>query len=88
MCCSPYHWGESNPAHLLNLQALVVVGGRGFDNIVSSVVTLLPEATAWTPLASLPFSLWHAKASIVGGRIRVTGGWDESSQVSEVEIEK
>ena len=88
MCCSPYHWGESNPAHLLNLQALVVVGGRGFDNIVSSVVTLLPEATAWTPLASLPFALWHAKASIVGGRIRVTGGWDESSQVSEVEIEK
>ena len=73
----------------LNLQALVVAGGgvRGFDSLLSSVLTLLPEATAWVPLASLPYALWHAKASIVGGRMRLTGGLDDFSKVSEVGIE-
>ena len=42
------------------LQAFIVAGGvdgstwvTGY-NIISSVLTLLPGATAWTPLASLP----------------------------------
>ena len=40
----------------------------------TSVLTLLPDATAWTTLSSLPTALGSAGASIVGGRIRVTGG--------------
>merc|ERR1712181_182707 len=40
----------------------------------SSVLTLLPGAENWTPLDSLPRLLYGARASIVGGRLRVTGG--------------
>ena len=63
----------------LNLQALVVAGGRDDDgNYLSSVLTLLSDATAWTPLASLPRGLWGARASIVGDNdmLRVNGGQD------------
>ena len=70
---------------LKHFQAFVVAGGRddGFNRL-SSVVTLLPGATAWTPLASLPRGLWGARASIVtGGRLRVVGG-SSSSYRSEV----
>ena len=57
-----------------NLQALVVVGGYGDDNFLSSALTLLSGATAWTPLPSLPGAWVGAAASIVGGKLRVTGG--------------
>ena len=42
---------------------------------LSSVLALFSEATAWTPLASLPsaIALVSAQASIVGGRLRVIG---------------
>jgi len=54
----------------------VVAGGYGDSNHrFSSVLTLLPGATAWTQLASLPQPLYSARASIVGGRMRVNGGW-------------
>ena len=69
------------------VQAFVVAGGYTSD-YSSSVVTLLHGATTWTPLASLPRALWSARASIVGGRIRINGGWDGGSQRSEVMIEK
>ena len=89
--CSSYHWGETSPTHLLNLctlQAFVVAGGSDGSNLLSSVLTLLPGATAWTPLASLPTALRGARASIVGGRLRVNGGSDGSFYRSEVMIEK
>ena len=70
------------------MQAFLVAGGRS-QSYFSSVLTLLPEATAWTPLASLPSALNEAKASIVGGRIRVNGGRDDGASFrSEVMIEK
>ena len=86
------HWGETSPTHLLNLctlQAFVVAGGHSGpltygSNDLSSVLTLLPGATAWTPLASLPRAFGYAHASIVGGKMRVTGGYDGSSSRSEV----
>ena len=63
----------------------MVAGGiDGSDNYLSSVLTLLPGATAWAPLASLPRKLGLAQASIVGGKMRVTGGYDGSSRRSEV----
>ena len=66
-----------------HFQAFIVAGG--YDGpFLSSVLTLLPGAQAWNPLASLPRS--GSRASIVGGKIRVTGGWDGSSDRSEVII--
>ena len=53
---------------------MVAGGADGSYNYLSSVLTLLPGAEEWTPLASLPRALGGAQASIVGGRLRVTGG--------------
>ena len=66
------------------MQALLVAGGNGGSNFLSSVLTLLPGAEDWTPLASLPRPLVGARASIVGGRLRVTGGYTGSFSRSEV----
>ena len=71
---------------LKSFQAFVVAGGFDGSNRLSSVVTLLPGAPAWTPLASLPRALRWAQASIVGGKIRVTGGYDGVARRSEVMI--
>ena len=55
--------------------------------VLSSVLTLLPGATAWTPgLPSLPRALLSAQASIVGGKLRLSGGFDGNSISSEVMI--
>ena len=73
------------------MQDFLVAGGYdgSTDQLLSSVLTLLPGATAWTPLASLPRALDGARASIVGGRLRVNGGVDGGfSFRSEVMIEK
>ena len=59
---------------LILLQALVVAGGCCPQR--SSVLSLLPGATAWLPLASLPKRMFNAQASIVGGKLRVNGGFD------------
>ena len=53
---------------------------------MSSVITLLPGALAWTSLASLPRDMSHFHASIVGGKIRVVAGYDGRSLFSEVSI--
>jgi len=76
-------------AALPSTKAFIVAGGYdGSFNFLSSVLTLLPGAQAWSSLASLPRSLSGARASIVGGKMRVTGGhdggWDRSSYRSEV----
>jgi len=76
-------------AALPSTKAFIVAGGHDGSNFLSSVLTLLPGAQAWTPLASLslshlPRSLISARASIVGANMRVTGGWDGSSYRSEV----
>jgi len=63
--------------------AFVVAGGYTSSR-TSSVLTLLPGAEDWTPLASLPRPMPYAQASIVGGRLRVTGGHDGGSFRSEV----
>ena len=65
-------------------QAFIVAGGNDGYERLSSVLTLLPGASLWTPLASLPRSLSSALVSIVGGKMRLTGGFDGSSWRSEV----
>ena len=61
-------------------QAYVVVGGtvqvrknpHAFTSeITDSVMTLLPGASFWTELVPLPTQLTGARASIVGGNIRL-----------------
>ena len=66
------------------VQTFIVAGGVAPSGRTSSVVTLLHGATTWTPLASLPRTLAWAHALIVGGKMRVTGGYDGSSDRSEV----
>ena len=61
----------------------MVAGGETLLGGTSSVLILVPGAEDWTNLASLP-PLWGARASIVGGRLRVTGGGEGSSSRSEV----
>ena len=66
----------------MSVQAFIVAGGWS-----SSVQILLPGAKSWTPLAPLPHALVGAQASIVRGRIRVTGGSpDNLSYRSEVTV--
>ena len=67
------------------MQALIVAGGEEGSGRLPSVLSLPPGAPAWTTLASLPRSLYGAKASIVGGRLRLTGGFgSDGSFRSEV----
>ena len=68
----------------MGLQAFLIGGGFDGSHGLSSVLTLLRGATAWTPLASLPHPLRLTQASLVGGRLRVAGGFDGSSYRSEV----
>ena len=65
---------QTSILYLCTFQAYIVVGGQ----YSSSVLTLLPGATAWTELASLPKPFYYAQASIVGGRLRVT--WSEDDR--------
>ena len=64
-----------------HFQAFIVAGGHDGSNVLSSVLTLLPGASSWTPLASLPRSLYGARASIVGGKMRLTGGSSRSEVI-------
>ena len=63
-------------------QAFVVAGGYDGSNRFSSVVTLLPGATAWTFLASLPRQVDSARASLLRGKVRLSGGYFGSNSYS------
>ena len=52
-------------------QAYVVVGGMETHEPLDSVLTLLPGASSWTTLVALPTPLAGARASIVGGNLRL-----------------
>ena len=52
-------------------QAYVVVGGMETSEPLDSVLTLLPGASSWTILVALPTLLTGARASIVGGNLRL-----------------
>ena len=45
---------------------------------------LQPEASAWAALADLPWKFGGATASILGGKIRLTGGGYYGTFYSEV----
>jgi len=77
---------EGHACSALPITGALVVAGGYTSGRTSSVLTLLPGAADWTSLASLPRPLNSAPASIVGGRLRLTGGRDSrgSSYRSEV----
>ena len=55
------------------------IGPGPGDTPLASVVTLLPGAEVWTPLASLPRGLAFVHASVVGETLRLTGGQDDAN---------
>ena len=59
------------------MQALVVAGGNNGSINFASVLTFFPGADAWTAITPLPRSLYGARALIIGGRLRLTGGRDD-----------
>ena len=61
------------------MQAYLIAGGYVSGSVSASALTLLPGASSWTTISSLPRALYHAKASIVGGKIRVSGGRDDNN---------
>jgi len=66
-------------------QALLVAGG-GTTDYTSSVLTLLPSATSWTPLSPLPRRLVALASSMVGGRLWLVGGRDSDSNTKRAEV--
>lgn len=70
---------------LSHFQAFIIAGGYapgiGYS---SSVVILLSNAPAWTFLTSLSRPLHGARASIVAGKMRLSGGYDGNYFRSEV----
>ena len=66
-----------------------MAGGHDGSELISTVLSLLPGATIWTFLASLPSPLAAARASVVAGKLRILGGRDgndRKSSTSEVVI--
>ena len=64
-----------HPVHPPLLQTFIVAGGSfGEREYTSSVVSLLPGATAWTEKRSLPRALFVPRASVVGGKMWLVGG--------------
>ena len=61
------------------------IGPGPGDTPLASVVTLLPGAEVWTPLASLPRALYGVQALVIGETLWLFGGRDDAnSSRSEV----
>ena len=52
-----------------------MVGGWGASGYTNSVLALLPRATSWKALTSLPKALAYGGSSMVNGKLWVTGGY-------------
>ena len=59
---------------LLNPVQEYIVAGGYIGSYTDSVLSLLPGASSWTTLASLPRTVYQGRASVVGGNMRVAGG--------------
>ena len=61
---------------LTPVQEYIVAGGSYTGgSYTDSVLSLLPGASSWTTLASLPHTVYQGRASLVGGNMRVAGGY-------------
>ena len=69
-------WYQFSNRQSMSLQEFIVAGGYTPSySHTDTVLSLLPGATSWTSLASLPLRLWTPRASVVGGKMRVVGGY-------------
>ena len=50
------------------------MGAHAAGSDTDSVLSLLPGASSWTTLASLPRTVYQGRASLVGGNMRLAGG--------------
>ena len=58
-----------------------MVGGlTGFGNYANSVLALMPRATSWKAMTSLPKGLAAIGSAMVNGQLWVTGGVDSGSK--------
>ena len=67
----------------------MVAGGHRYGPVgdsggQSSVWMLVTKAKEWTWLRGLPDRNYNPRASIVGGRLRLTGGWESGIAKTEV----
>ena len=66
-----------------------MAGGNNGSINFASVLTFLPGEDAWTAITPLPRSLYGARALIIAGGLRLTGGRDDGGAYrSEVRIEE
>ena len=63
-----------------------MVGGYVASKYVNSVLALLPRATSWKALTSLPKALAYGGSSMVNGKLWVTGGSTGSTYNSDVSV--
>ena len=71
-------WYQFSNRQSMSLQEFIVAGGSiPSYSRTDTVLSLLPGATSWTSIASLPLRLWSPRASVVGGKMRVVGGSED-----------
>ena len=63
----------------------MVAGGYGDRNRLSTVWALSSGSNVWTSFSELPRTLTNVRSSIVGGRLRLFGGFDGSPR-AEVRV--
>ena len=62
------------------------MGGIAAGKYANSVLALLPRATSWKALTSLPKALDYVGSSMVNGKLWVTGGYTGSTYNSDVSV--
>ena len=69
---------------------VTLLPGKMIKIMVIIIMTLLPGASMWTPLTSLPRGRFSAQVSTVGGALRLIGGDDDvgNSVLDEVRYRK
>ena len=69
---------------------VTLLPGTMIKIMVMMIMTLLPGASTWTPLTSLPRGRFSAQVSTVGGALRLIGGDDDvgNSVLDEVRYRK
>ena len=69
---------------------VTLLPGKMIKIMVIIIMTLLPGASTWTPLTSLPRGRFSAQVSTVGGALRLIGGDDDvgNSVLDEVRYRK
>ena len=71
----PMTFCHNNPAVATTANSLIVAGGWGPDKDKATVEIMGTETLYWSTVASLPYPLYRASATICGGRMYIGGGF-------------